>query len=164
MILHIHALNPLIAIGVLASTAATDAVYVLFNAAVTARRRSVAASWSSLWYLLAAFAVISYTGNAVYVFFCSSRVMAGRVRSCNLAGQVRLEKRNRNSAGLALLLRGSTCETSRPVLGLAARRLIHGLERVLKLLLAHGCGEGVWSCSPTNDDGIFLFQAASAGT
>jgi hypothetical protein len=72
MILHIHALNPLIAIGVLASTAATDAVYVFFNAAVTARRRSVAASWSSLWYLLAAFAVISYTGNAAYVLFAAA--------------------------------------------------------------------------------------------
>jgi hypothetical protein len=57
----IHALNPLIAIGVVASTAATDAVYVLFTAAVAARRRSVAASWSSVWYLLSAFAVISYT-------------------------------------------------------------------------------------------------------
>ena len=44
MILHIHAPNPLIAIGVLASTAATDA----------------------------AFAVISYTGNAVYVLFAAA--------------------------------------------------------------------------------------------
>lgn len=72
MMLHIHAPNPFIAIGVLASTAATDAVYVMFNAAVTARKRSVAASWSSLWYLLAAFAVISYTGNAVYVLFAAA--------------------------------------------------------------------------------------------
>jgi len=47
--------NPLIAMGVVASTAATDAVYVLFTAAVAARRRSVAASWSSVWYLLSAF-------------------------------------------------------------------------------------------------------------
>ncbi len=68
----VHAVNPWIAIGVLASTAATDAVYVLFSAAVTARRRSVAASWSSLWYLLAAFAVISYTGNPVYVLFAAA--------------------------------------------------------------------------------------------
>ena len=59
----IHPPNPLIAIGVVASTAATDAVYVLFTAAVAARRRSVAASWSSVWYLLSAFAVISYTGD-----------------------------------------------------------------------------------------------------
>jgi hypothetical protein len=66
-----HPPSPLIAIGVMASTAATDAVYVLFSAAVTARRRSVAASWSSIWYLLSAFAVISYTGNAVYVLFAA---------------------------------------------------------------------------------------------
>ncbi len=67
----LHPPNPLIAIGVMASTAVTDAVYVLFNAAVTARRRSVAASWSSIWYLLSAFAVISYTGNPVYVVFAA---------------------------------------------------------------------------------------------
>ncbi len=67
----LHAPNPLVAIGVLASTAATDAVYVLFTAAVAGRRRAVAASWSSLWYLLSAFAVISYTGNPVYVVFAA---------------------------------------------------------------------------------------------
>ncbi len=67
----IHAPNPLIAIGVMASTAATDAVYVLFTAAVAARRRSLAASWSSVWYLLSAFAVISYTGNPIYVVFAA---------------------------------------------------------------------------------------------
>lgn len=66
-----HAPNPFIALGVVASTAATDAVYVLFTAAVAARRRSTAASWSSIWYLLSAFAVISYTGNAVYVIFAA---------------------------------------------------------------------------------------------
>jgi hypothetical protein len=67
-----HPPSPFIALGVMASTAATDAVYVLFNAAVTSRRRTVAASWSSIWYLLSAFAVISYTGNAVYVFFAAA--------------------------------------------------------------------------------------------
>jgi uncharacterized membrane protein YphA (DoxX/SURF4 family) len=64
-----HSLNPLIALGVLTSTAATDAVYVLFTSAVSARRRFAAASWSSIWYLLSAFAVISYTGNPLYVLF-----------------------------------------------------------------------------------------------
>jgi hypothetical protein len=67
----IHAPSPLIATGVVASTAATDAVYVLFTAAVAARRRTVAASWSSIWYLLSAFAVISYTGNPIYVVFAA---------------------------------------------------------------------------------------------
>ena len=66
-----HVLSPLIAIGVTASTALTDAVYVLFNSAVSSRRRFSAANWSSLWYLLSAFAVISYTGNAVYVLFAA---------------------------------------------------------------------------------------------
>ena len=50
-------IDPLIAGGVVATTAFTDAVYVQFNAAVSARRRFAAASWSSVWYLLAAFAV-----------------------------------------------------------------------------------------------------------
>jgi uncharacterized membrane protein YhaH (DUF805 family) len=65
-------LNPLIAIGVVVSTATTDAVYVLFNAAVSERRRIRAASWSAIWYLLSAFAVISYTQNAMYVLFAAT--------------------------------------------------------------------------------------------
>ena len=65
-------LNPLVAAGVIASTATTDAVYVLFNAAVSDRRRIGAASWSAIWYLLSAFAVISYTQNAVYVLFAAT--------------------------------------------------------------------------------------------
>ena len=65
-------LDHLIALGVVASTAATDAVYVLFNASVSARRRVAAASWSSLWYLLSAVAVISYTSNWLYVLFAAA--------------------------------------------------------------------------------------------
>jgi uncharacterized membrane protein YhaH (DUF805 family) len=64
--------NALIAAGVLASTAVTDAAYVLFNAAVSDRRRLAAANWSSIWYLLSAFAVISYTHNAFYVLFAAA--------------------------------------------------------------------------------------------
>lgn len=66
-----HDLNPWIALGVTCSTAITDAVYVLFNSAVSARRRISAANWSSLWYVLSAFAVISYTGNSIYVVFAA---------------------------------------------------------------------------------------------
>ena len=62
----------MIALGVLASTAGTDAVYVMFTAAVTARRKVVAATWSSVWYMLSAFAVISYTGNPIYVIFAAA--------------------------------------------------------------------------------------------
>lgn len=65
------AINPLIAIAVLTSTAVTDAAYVFFNAAVGARRRVRAANWSAIWYLLSAFAVISYTENPVYVAFAA---------------------------------------------------------------------------------------------
>jgi uncharacterized membrane protein YhaH (DUF805 family) len=74
-------LNPLIAAGVMASTALTDAVYVLFNAAVMARRPARAASWSSIWYLLSAFAVISYTGNPIYVMFAATGSWIGAFTS-----------------------------------------------------------------------------------
>ena len=68
----IFGVSPLIALGVLASTAATDAAYVFFNAAVSGRRRVMAANWSAIWYLLSAFAVISYTENATYVVFAAT--------------------------------------------------------------------------------------------
>jgi hypothetical protein len=64
-------LNPLTAIAVFGATIITDAVYVLFTAAVASRQRIRAASWSSVWYLLSAFAVINYTGNPVYVVFAA---------------------------------------------------------------------------------------------
>jgi hypothetical protein len=65
------AIDPLTAAGVLAATAATDAIYVRFTSAVVARRRVSAANWSALWYLLSSYAVISYTGNWVYVAFAA---------------------------------------------------------------------------------------------
>ena len=65
------AVNPLIAVGVFFATAVTDAAYVFFNAAVGARHRIRAANWSALWYLLSAFAVISYTENPMYVAFAA---------------------------------------------------------------------------------------------
>lgn len=65
------AFDPLVAAGVMGATAVTDAAYVFFNAAVAARRRAIAANWSAIWYLLSAFAVISYTENAVYVVFAA---------------------------------------------------------------------------------------------
>lgn len=65
-------LNIWVALGVMVSTASTDAVYVLFNGAVSSRLRVRAASWSSVWYLLSAFAVVSYTKNPVYVVFAAA--------------------------------------------------------------------------------------------
>ena len=67
----ILAIDPLTAVGVLFATAATDAVYVMFSSAVAARRRLPAATWSSVWYLLSSFAVISYTQNWIYVAFAA---------------------------------------------------------------------------------------------
>jgi hypothetical protein len=63
--------NPLVALAVFCATIITDAVYVQFTAAVASRHRLRAANWSSIWYLLAAFSVISYTGNAAYVVFAA---------------------------------------------------------------------------------------------
>ena len=40
-------IRPLLAAGVLVSTALTDAVYVQFTSAVVARKRLAAATWSS---------------------------------------------------------------------------------------------------------------------
>ncbi len=65
------AINPVTAIAVVLATAATDAVYVMFTSAVVARKRVPAATWSSIWYLLSSFAVISYTENWVYVGFAA---------------------------------------------------------------------------------------------
>jgi hypothetical protein len=64
-------IDPLVAIGVLVATATTDAAYVMFTASVVARKRVPAATWSSIWYLLSSFAVISYTQNWVYVAFAA---------------------------------------------------------------------------------------------
>jgi hypothetical protein len=64
-------IDPLLALGVVLATAATDAVYVMFTSAVVARRRVPAATWSSIWYVLSSFAVISYTNNWVYVIFAA---------------------------------------------------------------------------------------------
>ena len=77
-------ISPWIALGVTASTAVTDAAYVFFTAAVAARRRVVAANWSSVWYLLSAFAVISYTHNAAYVFFAATGSWLGAYASLTL--------------------------------------------------------------------------------
>jgi hypothetical protein len=77
-------IQPLLAVGVLASTAATDAVYVLFTAAVSSRRRVTAATWSSVWYLLSSFAVITYTKDWTYVFFAALGSWLGAFASMSL--------------------------------------------------------------------------------
>ena len=59
------------------STAVTDGAYVMFNAAVSARKRVSAANWSSAWYMLSAFAVINYTHNWAYVLFAAAGAWFG---------------------------------------------------------------------------------------
>ncbi len=81
------ALDPLVAAGVLGCTAVTDAAYVLFTAAVLARRRVWAANWSAIWYLLSAFAVISYTHNAIYVLFAAAGSWLGAFASVSWLGR-----------------------------------------------------------------------------
>ena len=75
------AIDPLTAVLVIFATAATDAVYVMFSAAVAARKRVPAANWSSVWYLLSSFAVISYTQNWVYVVFAAAGSWLGAYAS-----------------------------------------------------------------------------------
>ena len=64
--------DPLIAAAVLVATALTDAIYVMFTNAVVRRKRFPAAAWSSIWYMLSSFAVISYTNNWLYVLFAAA--------------------------------------------------------------------------------------------
>jgi hypothetical protein len=73
-----------VAAGVVVATAATDGVYVLFTAAIAAKRRVAAATWSSVWYLLSSFAVISYTNNWVYVGFAAAGSWVGAYASVTL--------------------------------------------------------------------------------
>jgi hypothetical protein len=77
-------IDPAIAAAVVAATAATDAVYVRFTAAVVARRRLSAANWSSLWYLLSSYAVISYTENWAYVAFAAAGSWIGAFASLSI--------------------------------------------------------------------------------
>jgi hypothetical protein len=69
--------NLLIALAVFGATIVTDAVFVMFTAAVASRHRFRAANWSAVWYLLAAVSVISYTSNAVYVVFAAAGSWVG---------------------------------------------------------------------------------------
>ena len=88
---HLH-IVPFTALGVVAATAATDAVYVMFSSAVARQRRVSAANWSGLWYLLSSFAVISYTQNWVYVLFAAIGSWIGAYVSITFIRGPRLRK------------------------------------------------------------------------
>jgi hypothetical protein len=79
--MHLPEIDPLIALAVMGATACTDAVYVMFTNAVVRRRRLPAASWSSVWYLLSSFAVISYTNHWAYVVFAAAGSFIGAYAS-----------------------------------------------------------------------------------
>ena len=83
------AIDPLTACGVLLATAATDAVYVMFTSAVAARKRVPAATWSSIWYMLSSFAVISYTQNWAYVVFAAAGSWVGAFASMTFIHRTR---------------------------------------------------------------------------
>lgn len=59
------------AAAVVLATAVTDAIYVRFVAAVSAKHAVHSANWSACWYLFSAFTVLSYTSNSVYVLFAA---------------------------------------------------------------------------------------------
>lgn len=80
-------IDPWLAAAVAVSTAVTDAVYVLFNAAVASRHRLQAATWSSVWYMLSAFAVITYTNRWVYVVFAAAGSWLGAYASMTWLGR-----------------------------------------------------------------------------
>ena len=69
--------DPLIGAAVLLATALTDAIYVMFTNAVVRRKRFPAAAWSSIWYMLSSFAVISYTHHWIYVVFAAAGSFIG---------------------------------------------------------------------------------------
>ena len=89
--MHLH-IAPLTALGVVAATAATDAVYVQFSSAVARQRRVSAANWSGMWYLLSSFAVISYTQNWVYVLFAAVGSWIGAYASITFIRRPRVRK------------------------------------------------------------------------
>jgi hypothetical protein len=64
------AINPLIARGSRLDRGDRRGLRLL-QASVSSRRRVWAANWSAIWYMLSAFAVISYTENALYVAFAA---------------------------------------------------------------------------------------------
>ena len=78
-------LNLFVAVAVFAATVVTDAVYVLFTAAVASRQRLRAANWSSVWYRLSAFSVISYTRQSGLRRIRRVRLVGWRLSVADLA-------------------------------------------------------------------------------
>jgi hypothetical protein len=75
------AIDPWIALGVVAATMLTDAVCVMYTAAVVHRRDLATANWGALTYMLSAFAVISFTSHWFYVVFAALGAWIGTYAS-----------------------------------------------------------------------------------
>ena len=90
----------------------------------SSRKRVPAASWSSVWYLLSAFAVISYTRNWVYVCFAALGSWIGAYLSMTLLGKPRSDSRDPDTVARkpGLVARTKAITTSRSIMsGLAVR-------------------------------------------
>jgi hypothetical protein len=74
-------IDPWIALGVVAATMLTDAVCVMYTAAVVHRRDLATANWGALTYMLSAFAVISFTSHWFYVVFAALGAWVGTYAS-----------------------------------------------------------------------------------
>jgi hypothetical protein len=74
-------IDPWIALGVFAATMLTDAVCVMYTAAVVHRRDLATANWGALTYMLSAFAVISFTSHWFYVVFAALGAWVGTYAS-----------------------------------------------------------------------------------
>src|SRR5262245_16882945 len=68
---HLTTIDVWLALGVVAATAITDAVCVMFTSSIIHRKGLAVANWSALSYTLSSFAVISYTNNWGYVVFAA---------------------------------------------------------------------------------------------
>jgi hypothetical protein len=75
------AIDPWIALGVVTATMLTDAVCVMYTAAVVHRRDLATANWGALTYMLSAFAVISFTSHWFYVVFAALGAWIGTYAS-----------------------------------------------------------------------------------
>ena len=80
-VIDLPAIDPWIALGVFAATMLTDAMCVMYTAAVVHRRDLATANWGALTYMLSAFAVISFTSHWFYVVFAALGAWVGTYAS-----------------------------------------------------------------------------------
>ena len=74
----------------------------MFTSAVVARKRVPAATWSSVWYVLSSYAVISYTENWIYVAFAADRLLGRRLCVDHLPAPSARRPAGRRGAGVSV--------------------------------------------------------------